>query len=422
MLCPVAAWQSIHQSFALSQTQSYNISPLRSPTPMTIVLLAATAALGQFAFNIHAPSLPAIAAELDVSVLELQTSFVVYLVSQAIGMLLLGPLADRYGRRPLLIFGFTVFLAGSAICAVATSNLILLCARVLQAFGAASVFVVSRAMTRDRFDGADLAKVLAWTAIAFGLAPGFAPAIGGIAENLFGWRSVFWLITGLGGLLACFSLLQLRETLTGSRRRGAPTSVVQNFRIVASDGVYVSYSLAASFVLGTIFVFFTASPDLYIEQLGVPTDEYGFYPLLASLAFVCGCFTAVRLSGTHGQTGIMISGFVILTAAIAAMLGLAAMGLGHKHMFTLTTAVGAFGLGVFHPIAIASALQRCSEHAATAASVQGFLQVIIGAGCAFTVGIVQPALPNLAMPLAMIGAVTLAAVAFASAMRLETRQ
>ncbi|WP_160116072.1 MFS transporter [Candidatus Halocynthiibacter alkanivorans] len=127
----------------------------------SIALLTALAAVGQFASNIYTPSLPFVAAELNITAAQAQSTFGVFLLSFAAMQLVYGPLADRFGRRPVLFTAFTLFLLGTIICAMAATLQILLAGRTVQAAGAAgaaSALIVSRAVTRDRFDGIELQK------------------------------------------------------------------------------------------------------------------------------------------------------------------------------------------------------------------------------------------------------------------------
>jgi DHA1 family bicyclomycin/chloramphenicol resistance-like MFS transporter len=167
-----------------------------SATGGTIALLTALAALGQFASNVYAPSLPSVASDLQTSAAGVQLTLAVFLAAFAAAQLVYGPLSDRWGRRPIVLAGLAVFLVGTLACAVATDLAGLLGARVVQATGAAAGVVVSRAATRDAFDGPELTRALATVTIAFAAVPGLTPLLGGVIEQIGSsrgaWRRAGW--------------------------------------------------------------------------------------------------------------------------------------------------------------------------------------------------------------------------------------
>src|ERR1700710_2467135 len=156
-----------------------------------IAVLAALAAIGTLATNILLPSLPQMAASLHVSTAAVTASITVFLAVFAVGQLAVGPISDRYGRRMPVLAGFVVFIAGSIWCGLATDLPNLLIGRVIQAAGACSTSVLSRAIARDLFSGERLARAMALIMIAMAAGPGFSPLLGGALEPAFCWRSEF---------------------------------------------------------------------------------------------------------------------------------------------------------------------------------------------------------------------------------------
>ena len=381
-------------------------------TRATVLLLAAMAAVGQFASNVYTPSLPAVASDLGVGMSEAQLTFVAFLGTFAVAQLAYGPLADRLGRRPALFAGLALFLAGTLGCALAPSLGWLIAARMLQAAGAAAGLVVSRAATRDSFEGADLARILAAVTIAFALVPGLTPLLGGLIQTAAGWRATFWATLAVGAAVALWAALRLPETLDRAAPR-APGGWLRGYVGIARDSAFLGTVVSVGLVFGAMSAFFAASPALFIGQLGVSPAEYGLYPPLAVSGFVIGGIVVRRLSGRIAPRRIAAVGLGIMATALAVMLALPAAGLVHKHAFNATMVANVTGLGVFLPTAIAMALQRFAGRAGTAAALQGFVQMSGGALGAFAVGLVQPALPILAMPAVMLGALLLAILVFA---------
>src|SRR3981189_1144370 len=177
--------------------------PEVSSTFLQIAVLAVLAATGTLATNILLPSLPQMAASLHVSTAAVTSSITVFLAVFAIGQLAVGPISDRYGRRWPVLAGFAVFLVGSIWCRLVTDLTCLLIGRVIQAAGACSTSVLSRAIARDLFSGAALGRAMALTLIAVAAAPGFSPLLGGALDHTFGWRSEFVFVAAfaaIGGL------------------------------------------------------------------------------------------------------------------------------------------------------------------------------------------------------------------------------
>src|SRR6266705_3609626 len=165
--------------------------PEVSSTLPQIAVLAVLAATGTLATNILLPSLPQMAASLNLSSAAVTAAITVFLVAFALGQLVVGPISDRYGRRWPVLTGFIVFLAGSIWCGLATDLPGLLAGRVIQAAGACATSVLARAIARDLFSGTALARAMALIMIAMAAAPGFSPLLGGALDHYFGWRSEF---------------------------------------------------------------------------------------------------------------------------------------------------------------------------------------------------------------------------------------
>src|SRR3989442_857001 len=181
------------------QTATIDTAPLPelSSTFAQIAVLAALSATGTLATNILLPSLPQMAASMKVSTAAVTSAITVFLAVFALGQLVVGPISDRYGRRWPVLTGFAVFFAGSIWCGLATDLPGLLIGRVIQAAGACATSVLSRAIARDLFSGAALARAMALIMIAMAAAPGFSPLLGGALDHYFGWRSEFVFVAGM---------------------------------------------------------------------------------------------------------------------------------------------------------------------------------------------------------------------------------
>lgn len=383
-----------------------------SATPATIALLTALGAIGQFATNIYLPSFPAIVRDLATAMPAVQLTLTAFLATMALTQLVYGPLADRYGRRRTLLTGLALYLVGSVICTLAPDVGTLTAGRIVQAGGAGAGVVVSRAIVRDCFEGAEIGRVMATMAIGFSLVPAVVPFLGGTIQAQAGWRWSFALATLLGVAITAIVVFRLPETNRSHVERLHLGRIALAYLPVLRHAQAMGFAVAGMGAMGGLFAFYAGSPAVFIERLGISPAGYGFYPPISVAGFVIGGIAARRFARDMPEARLVTVGLLLLLAGALAML-LPPL-LGFLHRFALTGAMVVFvaGLGIVMPISMAAGLRAFPERAGTAAALLGFLQMAAGAAGAALVSLLKHDLDILAFPTAMTAFAALALLGF----------
>jgi MFS transporter, DHA1 family, multidrug resistance protein len=353
-------------------------SPAVSSTFVQIAVLAALAATGTLATNILLPSLPQMAASLKVSTAEVTSAITVFLAVFAVGQLVIGPLSDRYGRRWPVLAGFAVFLAGSVWCGLADTLPALLTGRVIQAAGACATSVLSRAIARDLFSGAALARAMALIMIAMAAAPGFSPLLGGALDHLFGWRSEFAFV----GLFAALGALAygavLGETHQSTRIPLDPKAIIKTYLGLSTDRRFLVPAATVSLIMGGLFSVFSAAPSVLIEALRFTPIQLGlFFAGTVMIVFAAGML-ATRLAPRFGLDRSIKGGLV--AAAFGSMATLLVSTTAPSFLpFLAAISVFLLGMGIVNPLGTAQALSPFGEKAGAASALLGFWQMMTAA-------------------------------------------
>jgi MFS transporter, DHA1 family, multidrug resistance protein len=349
--------------------------PEVSSSFLQIAVLAALAATGTLATNILLPSLPEMAASLQVSTASVTSAITIFLAVFAVGQLVVGPVSDRYGRRWPVLTGFAVFLAGSLWCGLANDLPSLLTGRVIQAVGACATSVLSRAIARDLFSGAALARAMALIMIAMAAAPGFSPLLGGALDHYFGWRSEFAFVGLFAALGAIAYGLVLGETDRSTRIPLDPLAIARTYFALSTDRRFLIPAATVSLIMGGLFAMFSAAPRILIEGLGFTPIQLGlFFAGTVMIVFAAGML-ATRLAPRFGLDRSIRGGLVAAATGSIAILLVASFNatflpfLGAMCVFLL-------GMAIVNPLGTAQALSPFGEKAGAASALVGFWQMM----------------------------------------------
>jgi MFS transporter, DHA1 family, multidrug resistance protein len=349
-----------------------------SPTILQIAVLAALAATGTLATNILLPSLPQMAASLKVSSAAVTSAITVFLAVFALGQLVVGPISDRYGRRWPVLTGFAVFLLGSIWCGFADNLPALLIGRVIQAAGACSTSVLSRAIARDLFSGAALGRAMALIMIAMAAAPGFSPLLGGALDHYFGWRSEFVLVGAFAAIAAIGYDTVLGETHHATRIPLNPLAIAQNYLGLIADRRFLVPAATVSLIMGGLFAMFSAAPRVLIEGLQFTPIQLGLFFAGTVLVVFAAGMLATKLAPRFGLDRSISGGLLI---AATGGIGVLLVSFLHPTFlpFLAATAVFLLGMGIVNPLGTAQALSPFGEKAGAASALLGFWQMMVAA-------------------------------------------
>lgn len=345
-----------------------------------LVTLVMAAAMGSLAMNIFLPSLPGMAHHFGSDYAVMQLAVSLYLAATALLQLFIGPASDRFGRRPVMLTCFAIFLVGTLAAVYAPTVEALLACRLLQAFSSAGM-VISRAVVRDTVGTAEAASQLGYITMGMSVVPMIGPMIGGFLDELYGWQASFWLTLAFGAVVFVIVLADLGET-----NRDRSESLAAQFRAypqLLGSPRFWGYSLTAAFTTGAFFAFIGGGPFVASEMLYLTPSQYGFYFGIISLGYMFGNFLSGRYAGRIGINRMMLSGNVV--AAAGMLLAIILFGTGVHHPLSLFGPVFFTGVGngLTLPSANAGIVSVKPQLAGSASGLGGALQ--IGGGAALSV-------------------------------------
>jgi DHA1 family bicyclomycin/chloramphenicol resistance-like MFS transporter len=340
-------------------------------------LLILVAAIAPAALHMPVPSLPLLAIVFAAPAGSVQLILTLFLAGIAVGQLAYGPVSDRFGRRPVLIAGLCLFLAGTAVCGLAWSLPMLIVGRVIQACGGCAGMVLGRAIVRDLFDRERSASAIATITMAMSLAPSISPAIGAYLAEWLGWRADFALLGILGAVVLALTIARLDET----HYRLTPASmsaISRSFVLLLRSPAFRGFALTTAFTSASWFTFLASAPYLLSEVLQEPPSTYGLMILMPMAAFIVGNAVVARLSATIGSGGLLIVGLG-LSLASGGMLAAWCFAAPSPWAMFMPMAISSIGNGLSQPPAIAAGLSVYPRIAGSASGLLGFLQMAIAA-------------------------------------------
>jgi len=361
---------------------SKGISLTRPGTRHLTLIAALLSMLGPFSIDTYLPSFPAIELEFGVSRAVLSQSLAVYLLAFAASTLIWGPLADRFGRRLVILISMFLYTLGSIGCALADSAETFLLLRIAQGLAASGGFIASRAMIRDAHDADSARRAMSQVMLLFALSPAIAPVLGGWLHEQFGWRSVFWFLSGFGMMLVVMGLF-IKETLVHEHRQSIhPGAVIRVYIDSLLNKRFPALILSLAFAFAGLFLYIAGAPTVIYDFLGLGSEDFGWLFIPIVIGLMVGASISSRLAHRWPANRTISTGYGLMI--LAAMLNLLATAFTSASILTVIGPLVLFvlGLAILMPAITVLALDCLPKHRGTAASMQGFLQMITNAAVA----------------------------------------
>ncbi len=350
---------------------------------MLLALLMAMTALGPLTLNILVPAVPNLVVTMNTDPATVQLTISLYLFGLAVSQLALGPLSDRFGRRPVAIAGLAI-TALSSVLAIAMSSIGgLILARALQALGASTGLVIGRAIIRDLYNRESAASMIGWVTTVMVMAPMVAPLIGGLLDTALGWESIFVFVAIASFVVLSWAFMTLPETRPDHITGGGVRFMVRETRELIRDRNFVGYVLSSAIATATFFSFLGGGPHLVIGIMGRSSAEYGAWFALTAFGYMVGNLIAARVSPRFGVDNMIRAGIGLqIAGAIVSIVLAHAFPLGGPETVFPAQFLLSCGNGIFLPNAVAGAISVRPQAAGTASGIVGFVQMGLGAAAA----------------------------------------
>lgn len=358
----------------------------RTSRPFT-VLLGAQSALPPLSIDVSLPALPALGAALGTSAGAAQWTLSAFLLGFGFGQLVLGPASDRLGRRPVLIAGLVGYALAGVATAVAPSIGVLVLLRLLQGFGACAGVVISRAVVRDMFEGAEAVSRQSLLSATATLAMLLAPMLGAVLLGSLGWRAVYGALAVAGVILLTATAVLQPETLPACRRSAG--SLWGGYARVLHAPRTLGYAAVNAFTFGGMFAYISGSPAVFIGTLGVTPGVFSLLFALAALALLAGSVLNGLLARRLASASLLRLGPALLGVSVVLVCTIGPA-VPRVPVLISVLATYTFATGLVMPNAIAAGLVPMPEAAGAAAAFIGFSQMVAGAVSAAIVGVVRP--------------------------------
>lgn len=376
---------------------------MRDPgTTPHIGLLMAIAMIGPLATHLVVPALPNLQQHFATDYSTAQLLVSLFMIAFGVMQIVVGPLADAWGRRRVLIGGMVLFSGVSVLCTMATSIEMLVALRILQGATGCVGVVLGRAIVRDVSHGDRTAGMLGYLSMGVSVGPMLAPAAGGLLYEFWGWTSMFWFLAMLSGVGVVFCWFFVPETSARAATRFRLTVLLADFAALLRHRGFLLYGAVVCFNTSVFYCIVIGAPYVAVRMLGVTPAGYGLWFIVVAIGYALGNFIAGRWVGDgRDPRRMVLTGAAALCLLVLLMAAIFASGNVSPPTMFITMGAITLACGVIMPNALAGALGVDPEKAGSASGLIGFLQFAFAAAFSFGMGVAiegsQSATPMLAI-------------------------
>lgn len=351
--------------------------------PFLVFFLVTVSALGSFVNDMYTPALPAMCRFFGCQVSVAQLGLTMGMVGLGLGQILLGPISDRYGRKPVLIGSVILFIV-AAVASIFSPNIhVFNISRLFQGLGASGGYFLARTIPADLYSGRALARLMAITGAINGVAPASAPVIGGVTADAWGWKGVFLVLAAFALVILAISPL-VKESLPPSRRTTGPWwKSLRGYGALLRDRPFIIHICYKGFALGILFAYLSAAPFILQDHYGLSQTRYGLVIGFNSIFVAAGAMLAMRF---HPLKRAARTGAIILAVGTAAQ-AYALWTIHSLWVFEICMWVMLFGLGLIFTTTNTLAMSEGSSRAGEASAMLGLAGYVVGAIVAPLVGL-----------------------------------
>lgn len=360
-----------------TQTSSATMSdPNHKPSILVLILISTISPLSM---NIYLPSMAGMVGDFSTSAAMVQLTISLFLVSVAVSQIFIGPLSDRFGRRPLVLWGMAIYIAATIACLFAPTIEALIATRIVQAIGGSAGMVLSRAIVRDVYERDKAASMIGYVTMGMAVGPMLAPAFGGVLDGIFGWQGGFYTMAVLGVISLAAAFFNLRETNLAPSSASGLGSLGTNMLRLMREPMFWIYTLIVSLASALYFSYLGGAPFISANILKISPAEMGIYFMFVAAGYILGNFISGRISERVGIFPMIGTGSVLPILAVATVMLVVVAGVYHPVALFLPMFFVGLGNGICIPSAVSGAVSVKPELAGAASGLVGSMQVGFGA-------------------------------------------
>ncbi|MFK8258153.1 Bcr/CflA family multidrug efflux MFS transporter [Erwinia sp. AnSW2-5] len=344
-----------------------------------VVILGLLAMLMPLSIDMYLPALPQIAREFSVSAGSVQMTLNAYILGFALGQLIYGPLADSFGRKPVIAAGTLIFAIAAAACALAQTIDQLITLRFLHGLSAAAGSVVISALMRDSYSKEEFSRMMSFVMLVTTIAPLLAPIVGGWMLLIWSWHAIFWTISAAAVVTTLLVVTQIKETLPKDKRQPfSLRTTLRNFLSLFRHKRVFSYMLASGFSFAGLFSFLNVGPFVYIELNHISPQDFGYYFALNVVFLFLMTLLNSRCVRRFGPLVMFRFGLLIQFSMGVWLVVVSALNLGFIPLvFGVAMFIGCVAMVSSNAMAVI--LEEFPHMAGTASSLAGTLRFGVGA-------------------------------------------